>query len=103
MATDVVEKLFPHPSYLRMALAKRVENEMEIQMGASQNMSLCDSELKSQMGELRKEEFGVCSLSQLTKEDRLRLCLLLRRNFNASVKQTSRILRISQELVASVL
>ncbi len=103
VATDVVEKLFPHPSYLMMALAKRVENEMEIQMGASQNMSLCDSELKSQMGELIKEEFGVCSLSQLTKEDRLRLCLLLRRNFNASVKQISRILRISQELVASVL
>lgn len=103
VATDVVEKLFPHPSYLMLALAKRVENEMEIQMGASQNMSLCDSELKSQMGELIKEEFGVCSLSQLTKEDRLRLCLLLRRNFNASVKQISRILRISQELVASVL
>lgn len=103
IATEVVEKLFPHPSYLMMALAKRVENEMEIQMGASQNLSLSDLELKSQMAELIKEEFGVRSLSQLSKEERLRLCLLLRRNFNASVKQISRVLRISQELVASVL
>ena len=103
VATDIVEKLFPHPSYLMVALSKRVENEMEIKMGAAQRFSLSDAELKSMMGGLIKEEFGVCALSSLSVDDRLRLCLLLKKNFNASVKQISRILRISQDLVASVL
>lgn len=103
IAYDVVEQLFPHPSFLMMALARKVENEMEIKMGAADRIVMSDAELMSQITELIACEFGVSSLSQLTSEDRLRLCLLVRRNFNASVKQIARLLRLSQTVVASVL
>jgi len=86
-----------------MSLAKRVENEFEIKTGASDRISMTDAELKSQITELIRHEFEVSSISQLSADDRLRLCLLVRRNFKASVKQISRVLRLSQEIVASVL
>lgn len=71
--------------------------------GASQRICVTDEELRSQMGDLIRAEFGVASLSQLSADDRLRLCLLLKRNFNASVKQIARVLRLSQTVVAAVL
>ena len=100
---EEVENLFGHPSRLMMILAKRVENEFEIMTGASGRISMNDAELKSQITELVHHEFGVTSMSQLSADDRLRLCLLVRRNFNASVKQIARVLRLSQDVVASVL
>ena len=100
---EEVENVFGHPSRLMMSLAKRVENEFEIKTGASDRISMSDAELKSQITELIHHEFGVPSISQLSADDRLRLCLLVRRNFKASVKQISRVLRLSQEIVASVL
>lgn len=98
-----VERIFGHPSRFMMSLAKRVENEFEIRIGASDRISMSDAELKSEIAELIRHEFRVSSMSQLSSDDRLRLCLLVRRNFNASIKQISRVLRISQDVVASVL
>lgn len=103
VACDIVERLFPHPSFLMMALARKVENEMEIRMGAAERIVMSDVELKTQIGELIRSEFGVSAMSHLSADDRLRLCLLVRRNFNASVKQIARLLRLSQDIVASVL
>lgn len=101
--SEEVENIFGHPSRLMMSLAKRVENEFEIKTGASNRINMSDAELKSQIAELIRHEFGVSSISQLSADDRLRLCLLVRRNFKASVKQISRVLRLSQDIVASVL
>lgn len=103
IAADEVEKIFRHPSRLMMALAKRVENEFEIATGAAERIVMNDSELKTHVLELVRNEFGVSSPSQLSADDRLRLCLMVRRNFSASVKQIARVLRLSQSLVASVL
>ena len=100
---EEVERIFGHPSRFMMSLAKRVENEFEIKTGASDRISMTDAELRSQITELIRHEFEVSSISQLSADDRLRLCLLVRRNFKASVKQISRVLRLSQEIVASVL
>ena len=80
-----------------------MENEFEIVMGAAQKITMHDSELMTHVGELIRHEFGVSSLAQLSADDRLRLCLLMKRNFNSSVKQIARILRLSQDVVASVL
>jgi hypothetical protein len=101
--TDEVERIFRHPSRMLMSLAKRVENEFEIATGAAERIIMNDSELKTHVLELVRNEFGVTSLSQLSANDRLRLCLMVRRNFSASVKQIARVLRLSQSLVASVL
>jgi hypothetical protein len=86
-----------------IALAKRLENEFEVTSGAANRIVMSSQELKSQTLELIKNEYGVSSLSQLSADDRLRLCLLLKRNFNATVKQIARVLRLSQAVVASVL
>ena len=103
VAAEEVERLFRHPSRLMMALARKLENEFEVASGAANRIVMLDQELKTQVLELVKHEFGVSSLAQLSANDRLRLCLLVRRNFNASVKQIARVLRLSQSLVASVL
>jgi len=103
IAVDEVEKIFRHPSRLMMLLAKKVENEFEVASGAAQQIKMTEAELKTQVLELVRNEFGVNSLTQLSADDRLRLCLLMRRNFNSSVKQIARILRLSQSVVASVL
>ncbi|MBE6240416.1 MAG: hypothetical protein E7115_02800 [Bacteroidales bacterium] len=103
IAVDEVEKIFRHPSRLMMLLAKKVENEFEVSSGAAQQIKMTEAELKTQVLELVRNEFGVNSLTQLSADDRLRLCLLMRRNFNSSVKQIARILRLSQSVVASVL
>ena len=103
VAVEEVERLFRHPSRLMMALARKLENEFEVASGAADRIVMLDQELKTQVLELVKHEFGVSSLAQLSADDRLRLCLLVRRNFNASVKQIARVLRLSQSLVASVL
>ena len=103
IASGEVEAIFKHPSRLMMALAKKVENEFEIATGAANQIVMVDSELKTHILELIRTEYGVNSLSQLSADDRLRLCLKVRRNFGSSVKQIARILRLSQALVASVL
>lgn len=103
VAVEEVEKIFYHPSKLMIALAKRLENEFEVTSGAANRIVMSSQELKSQTLELIKNEYGVSSLSQLSADDRLRLCLLLKRNFNATVKQIARVLRLSQAVVASVL
>jgi REP element-mobilizing transposase RayT len=103
IAYEEVEKIFRHPSFLLVALAKRVENEFEISTGAANRISMDDSELRTHIQELIQQEYGVSALSQLSADDRLRLCLLLKRNFNASVKQIARVLRLNQSVVASVL
>ena len=103
IAADEVEKVFYHPSRLMMALARRVENDFEIKTGAANRITMNDAELRTQVYDLIQCEFKVNSLSQLSAEQRLKLCSLVHRNFNASVKQIARILRLSQEVVASVL
>lgn len=103
IAINEVEQIFRHPSRLMMALARKVENEFEVTIGAAKQIVMLDSELRTHVMDLVRNEFGVNSMSQLSADDRLRLCLLVRRNFNASVKQIARVLRLSQTLVASVL
>lgn len=100
---EEVERIFRHPSRFIIALGRKVENEFEIATGAAQRLCVTDIEIQSQMRDLIQKEFGVSSLSQLSADDRLRMCLLLKRNFNASVKQIARVLRLSQDVVASVL
>lgn len=103
IAADEVEKVFYHPSRLMMALAKRVENDFEVKTGAASRITMNDVDLRTQLYDLIRCEFKVNSLTQLSADQRLKLCSLLHRNFNASVKQIARVLRLSQEVVASVL
>lgn len=97
-----VENIFRHPSRLMMLLAKKVENEVEIQLGTANSVSMTDQEILTLMPELIRNEFKQDSISQLSMEQRIKLCLLLKRNFRAGIKQISRVTRLSPELVAKV-
>ena len=99
---EAVEKVFRHPSRLLMLLSKKVENEVEICLGIAENVVMTDQEMLTQMGELVRREFGKESISQLSMEQRIRLCLLMKRNFKAGVKQIARLTRIDPDIVAKV-
>lgn len=101
--TGTVENLFKHPSVLMMALAKKIEAEVELSMGITEKISLNDSALISCVNQIIMAEFGARNISQVDIEDKIRLCLKLKRDYNASASQISRVLKISQDIVESVI
>lgn len=97
-----VEKTFKHPSRLMMLLAKRIENDVEVRLGMSDHVTMTDQELLTQMQELIAKEYHKNSIVQLSMDQRLKLCLLLKRNFNAGVKQIARVTRLDPDMVAKI-
>ena len=98
----MVEDIFRHPARLMMAIARKIENDVEVRLGIAENISMTDQELLTQMNELIRLEFGCSSLYQLPMKDRIKLCILLKRNFGAGNKQIARVTRLSQEIVERV-
>lgn len=99
---ESVERILHHPSRLMMLLSKRVENEVELKFGVADSVNLTDQEILTQMPVLIRNEFGKDTIEQLSMEQRVRLCLLLKRNFRAGVKQIARITRLEPAIVAKV-
>lgn len=99
---EMVEKIFRHPARLMASLARKVENDVEVRLGVADSVSMTDQELLTQMNELIRLEFGCSSLYQLSMEDRMKLCLSLKRNFGAGVKQIARVTRLNPEIVMRV-
>lgn len=98
-----VEEIFRHPSRLMYLLAKKLEAEVEIKFGIAEQVSYTDAELSSLVNEMIRNEYGVRSVGDLTNEQRIRLCVLLRKNFSASAKQISRITRVDLSVVHKVI
>lgn len=98
-----VEDIFRHPSRLMYLLAKKLEAEVEIQFGIAEQVSYTDAELSSMVNEMIRNEYGARSIGELTNEQRIRLCVLLRKNFSASAKQISRITRIDLSVVNKII
>lgn len=99
----ITERLFRHPSRLLFALAKKVEPEVELNFGVADRILYTDSELRSLVNELIVKEFGAPGLSSLTSQQKIRLCVLMRKNYNASVKQISRIARVGVDVLEKIL
>lgn len=100
--TDIVEKIFRHPARLMMLLAKKIENDVEIRLGIADIISMTDQDILTQMNELIQKEFQKEAISQLTMEQRIRLCILLKKNFKAGVKQIARLTRLDPDIVSKV-
>lgn len=98
----MVEKIFRHPARLMASLSRKVENDMEVRLGVADSVSITDQELMTQMNELIRLEFGHSSLYQLSVEEKVKLCLSLKRNFGVGVKQIARVTRLNPEIVAKV-
>lgn len=100
--SSAVEKIFGHPARLMMALARKIENDVELKFGVANDVTMTDQEILTQMKDLIKKEFGKDSISQLSVEQRISLCLMLKRNFRAGVKQIARLTRIDPAVVAKI-
>lgn len=98
----MVERIFRHPARLLMLLARKIENDVELQLGIADQVSMTDQEILTQMPLLIKKEFNKDVIEQLTMEQRIKLCLLLKRNFRAGVKQIARITRLDPAVVVKV-
>ena len=85
-----------------LLLARKLENEVELRFGAADRVTMTDQEIHSEMLDLIMREFGVDSISQLTMEQRIKLCLLLKINFKAGIKQIARVTRLDPEFVSTI-
>lgn len=99
---EMVEKIFRHPSRLMMALARKIETDVEILFGAAESVSMTDQEILTELPSLLQKEFGKESLAQLSMEQRVMLCLMLNRNFKAGIKQIARLTHLSPELISAI-
>ena len=99
---EIVEGIFRHPSRLLFALARKLESDVELKFGIADRISYTDAELKSLVNELILIEFGVNGIAFLTNQQKIKLCALMKRNYNASIKQISRIVRIDTDIVSQL-
>ena len=96
------EAIFRHPSRLMFALAKKVEIEVELKFGIADQVSYTDAEMKSLINEFINVEFGARGISNLSNQQKLKLCSMMKRNYNASVKQICRITKLDPEIVSKL-
>ena len=99
---STVEELFGHPSRLMGLLSAKKESEFELFLGITEKYNPDIEELRDSVRELIQAEFSVKTVSQLSIEQKMQLCTLMRRNFNASRKQISMITRLNLETVCKI-
>lgn len=98
-----VEALFRHPSRLMGMLSAKKEYEFEIFLGIADKYTPDLEELRDSVHELLKVEFGVRTVSQLSMEQKIRLCGMMHRNFRASRKQIALITRLNLETINKII
>lgn len=98
-----VERIFRHPARLLMLIGRKVESDVEVMLGIADNVTMTDQEILTQMNDLIIKEFNKDSITLLSMEQRIKLCVLLKRNFKAGVKQIARITRLEPDVVAKVI
>lgn len=98
-----VEDVFGHPSRLMGLLSTKKEAEFEVFIGIADKYNPDIVELKDSVKELIGHQFGVKSVSQLSLEQKIILCGLMRRNFRASRKQIAFITRLNLETINKVI
>ena len=99
----MVEDIYRHPSRMMGLLSARKEAEFEIFLGVADKYTPDMEELKDSVRELIKVQFGVKAISQLSMEQKILLCSLMRRNFKASRKQIALITRLNMETISKVI
>lgn len=100
---SAVEQIFSHPARLLLALARKIEADIEIKFGITKHIRMSDQEILTQMSSLIRNEFQKESISQLSMEQRIKLCKLLKRNFMASSKQIARLTRLDIDIIEKVI
>ena len=106
MAISNLYKNTPSPTVANLRLmgllSARKEAEFEIFLGVADKYTPDMEELKDSVRELIRVQFGVKAISQLSVEQKVVLCSLMRRNFRASRKQIALITRLNMETINKV-
>ena len=99
---QAVERIFGHPSRLMHFLARKIESDIELHMGIADKVIMTDQDILTQLPVLIREHFSKDCLEQLSVEQRIKLCPLLKRNFGAGAKQIARLTRLGVDVVAKL-
>ena len=93
-----LERIFKSPSRYSYFLAKKLEGEIEMSMENSKKTFLNDKELREVTRKLIINKFGV-SDKELDIKSKLVIAKELRYNYLSTVKQISRMLSLSEDLL----
>ena len=85
-----------HKSY-HFFLSRSKEEDIESRGGAISRLSLPDGEMRQHKREIMRELYGKESSRELDTTQRLRLAKEIRRRYNCSLKQISRLVGLSRE------
>lgn len=95
--TELVEQIFKsHKSY-HFFLSRSKEEDIESRGGAISRLSMPDGEMRQHKREIMRELYGKESSRELDTTQRLRLAKEIRRRYNCSLKQISRLVGLSRE------
>lgn len=91
VAVDVVEQIFKTTRSYNFFLCKSNEEDVESHSGSISRLSVPMQEMRQHKNELCQSMFGTNSIKFLSMQQRLRLARTLRRRYNSSIKQITRL------------
>lgn len=91
VAVDVVEKIFKTTRSYNYFLCMSKEDDVESHAGSISRLSVPIQEMRQNKNELCRSMFGTSSIKSLSMQQRLRLARALRRKYNSSIKQITRL------------
>lgn len=95
--TELVERIFKSERSYHFFLSRTREEDVESRGGSISRLSLPDAEMRQHKREILLELFGRHSSRELNTAQRLRLAREIRRRYNSSIKQISRLVGLSRE------
>ena len=102
VAVDIVEELFRSTRSFNYFMCITKEDEIEKKGGYISRLSIPDNELRQCRDELLKERFGK-GIRMLGTDERLLLGKLLKRKYNCSTKQISRMVSLAYSQIKDLL
>ena len=94
-----LERIFKSPNRYSYFLAKKLEGEIEMDMDNSRKTFLSDKELREVTRKLIVNKFGDRCVTELDIKSKLVIAKELRYNYLSTLKQISRMLSLSDELL----
>ena len=99
---STAETYFRNAHHYFSVLSKGVESFAEIAKEMGDEISYTDNELYKIVAIIYAKEYGGTDISLLSKNDKLSLAVKLRKEYNAGLKQLSRILKLDMRILESL-
>jgi len=99
---EMGEKLFRDATHYFYLLGRNIEHNKEIAKEIGESISYTDDELYGAVSTKCKAEYGNSNPSQISVEAKISIAKLMRFDYNASLKQIQRILRLEASILQSM-